>query len=265
MYLKIHLETFKLFLDERTFVRYHDSFVTGIKKEVNPDPDILDKLSQYIGYKNFLDFSNTFIKRDEDANFTEVKVSVDNNPLSSTNDGSSGVVINISNTNSNDNKNDQRFNIPDFIKQNGFGILEITFVLLLVTGGVVLPNTKDVSHQSGSSSILTLWGKSDLDKKYMYWDVERFIATDSSKLGPLVDVVPMNHDLFKYFKKIMRKDTMTVQNSLGKVWCSKYNNDVDFFTMDGRNPENGKELKLASEHMILTYAGKEIDSIQIAE
>lgn len=256
MYLKVHLETFKLFLDEKTFSRYYDSFVTGIKNETNPDPDTLDKLSQYIGYKNFADFSRTFVKREEEANKTTVKISVDHDEESLT-EKLSKIIINIT--------NEQHFKIPEFIKKNGLGIMEMALLLVFVTGGVVFPNTKSNSQSTESSFTLPFIGKSHQDKKYMYWNGERYIATDSSYISPSYKVIAANENELGHFRKVTRKDTMTVENSLGKVWCSKWNNEVDFFTMDGINPDNGKELKLATEHMILKYAGNHTDSMEIDE
>jgi len=254
MYLKVHLETFKLFLDEKTFSRYYDSFVTGIKNETNPDPDTLDKLSQYIGYKNFAEFSRTFVKKEEEANKTTVKISVDHDEESLT-EKLSKIIINIT--------NEQHFKVPEFIKKNGLGILEMTLLLIFVTGGVVFPNTKSNSPGSKNSFVFSLLGNQE--KKYMYWNGERYIATDSSYISPIYKVIAANVNELGHFRKITRKDTMTVENSLGKVWCSKWNNEVDFFTMDGINPDNGKELKLASEHMISKYSGNHIDSLELEE
>lgn len=247
MYLKVHLETFKLFLDEKTFSRYYDSFVTGIKNETNPDPDTLDKLSQYIGYKNFAEFSRTFVKKEEDANKTTVKISVDHDEESLT-EKLSKIIINIT--------NEQHFKMPEFIKKNGLGILEMTLLLIFVTGGVVFPKTKNNSQSSESSFSLSFLGKSDQDKKYMYWDGEKYIATDSGSLGPQVEVIPMDKEDFLYLKKINRPDTLTVDNALHKVWYDKSNNEVEFFTSFGRNPENGKTLKEATEYIIETYGGE---------
>ncbi len=247
MYLKVHLETFKLFLDEKTFSRYYDSFVTGIKNETNPDPDTLDKLSQYIGYKNFADFSRTFVKREEEANKTTVKISVDHDEESLT-EKLSKIIINIT--------NEQHFKIPEFIKKNGLGIMEMALLLVFVTGGVVFPNTKSNSQSTESSFTLPFIGKSHQDKKYMYWNGERYIATDSSSLGPQIEVIPMDKENFLYLKKITRPDTLTVDNALHKVWYSKSNNEVEFFTSFGKHPESGKTLKDATEYIIETYGGQ---------
>jgi len=248
LYLKIELETFNIFHDEKTFVRYYDAYVLNRGKEMNPDPDTLDKLSHYIGYENFTDFSRTFIKKDEEANKTTVKISVDQDEESLA-EKLSNIIINIT--------NEQHFKIPDFMKKNGMGIVEIAFVLLMVTGGVVSSHTKSRGWFSGA-------GVPAVDKKYMYWEEDRYMATDSSYLGPQIEVMPMNPKLFVYFKKITRPDTLTFENSRGKVWYDKSNNQVDFFTSFGRHPENGKALKDVSERIIANYAG-ENDSLIIAE
>lgn len=242
-------------INDRSFSRYYDTYVIG-NGDINIQPDRLDMLSEYIGYKNFADFSRTFVKKEEEANKTTVKISVDHDEESLT-EKLSKIIINIS--------NEQHFKMPEFIKKNGLGIMEMGLLLVLVTGGVVFPNTKNNLQNSKSTFSLPFIGKSDQDKKYMYWNGERYIATDSSYVGPTVNVVAANDIDLAYFRKITRKDTMTVGNSLGKVWCSKWNNEVDFFTMDGINPENGKELKLASQHMILKYSGSQADSIEIEE
>ncbi|WP_374465316.1 hypothetical protein [Chryseobacterium sp.] len=138
------------------------------------------------------------------------------------------------------------------MRKNGLGILEMTFVLFLVTGGVVFSNGKN----SKSFGIISGWESSAINKAYMYWDKDRYMATDSSSLGSQVEVVPMNEYMFKYFKKIMRPDTLTVANSLGKVWYNKSKNHVEFFTSFGKHPENEKTLKGVSERILENYAGR---------
>lgn len=251
MYLKVHLETLKLFLDEKTFVRYYDAFVLEKGKEMSPDIDILNKLSLYIGYKDFADFSRTFIKKDEEANKTTVKISVDEDEESLT-EKLSKIIINIT--------NEQHFKMPDLMKKNGLGIMEIGLLLCLVTGNVVFSNNKKISPMSFMSS-----GNPAIEKKYMYWDGERYMATDSSYINPGIDIVAMNAHKFLHFKKIMKKDTLTEMNALGKTWYSKYNSGVEFFTDDGVDPETGRELRRSTPLIIFKYAGKPQDSIEVEE
>ncbi len=103
------------------------------------------------------------------------------------------------------------------------------------------------------------------EKKYMYWNGEKYIGTDSSYISPGIEIVAMDAHKLLHFKKIMRKDTLTDVNSLGKTWYSKYNNEVEFFTDDGVDPENGRELRKTSSFIIYKYAGKQKDSVVFEE
>ncbi|WP_449400150.1 hypothetical protein [Chryseobacterium wanjuense] len=137
------------------------------------------------------------------------------------------------------------------MKKNGLGVLEFAFVALLVTGGVFFnnPMTKQKRNSLGFMSQI-----SETDKSYMYWDGEQYNPTDSTYISPEFEVIAMDKRLLEHQRRITRKDTMTVENSLGRTWYSKYNGDVEFFTADGVDPENGKELKKSTELMIKKYA-----------
>lgn len=254
LYLKVHLEeAFRLIVDERTLVRYYDAFIAEIRKEINLDYDSLNKMSQYLGYKDFADFSRTFIKKDEDANKTTVKISVDKDEESLT-EKLSNIIINIT--------NEQHFKMPEFIKQNGLGIMEIVLLVCLVTGNVVFSSNKKVNMESYGFMAKE---NMDIDKKYMYWNGERYIATDSSYIGPRYGIVAMDEHKFLYFQKNMRKDTLNEVNALGRTWYSKHNNVVEFFTEDGVDPENGRELRKSTPLILYKYAGKPKDTLQIEE
>lgn len=64
--LSFHIST-------KTLSRYYDSFVTETKEETGIETLVLNKLSEYLDYDDFTDFSRTFIKKDEEANKTTVK------------------------------------------------------------------------------------------------------------------------------------------------------------------------------------------------
>lgn len=253
LFLSVHLmETLKLSIDERTLVRYYDAFVAGSTKEMNIETYKLDVLSRYIGYENFADFSRTFVRKDETVNKTTVKIKVDEDEHSLT-EKFSNLNINII--------NEQHFKMPDFLKQNSLGIMEIAFLICLVTGNVVFSNSKKMDIPLGFMSGI----QSGIEKKYMYWNGERYIATDNSYIRPGLDIVAMNEHQFLHFKKIMRKDTLTDVNALGRTWYSKYNNEVEFFTDDGIDPDNGRELRKSTSLIIYKYAGKQKDSVEIEE
>lgn len=239
----------KFKISGKTLSRYYDSYIAETKNETGIETLILNKLSQYLDFDDYENFCTTIEKKGEDASKTSIKVDVDNNPLSASN-LSGGLTINIDNTNSNTNKNDQHFKMPEFIKQNGMGILEMTLVLFMVTGGVVF--SKDKKPVLG---IAEIWNNPATEKPYMYWDKDRYIASDSSYINPQIEVVPMEPNKFVYQKKITRPDTLTIENGDHKVWYDKTNNHVEFFTNYGKHPENGKTLKEATGHIIETYGG----------
>lgn len=238
-------------ISAKTLSRYYDSFVAETKKETGIETLILDKLSQYVGYKSFNDFNLTVEKKTEGGSSTSVRFLLDGEEVSVP-EKIFNIIIKIS--------NNPNFNVPDFMKKNGLGVLEFLFVSLLVTGGIFFSssNPEKATNKVG----FYVSSKPNMEKNYMYWNGEEYIATDSSYISPHLKMFAMNKKELVHFKKITRKDTMTLDNSLGRVWCSKFNNEVDFFTMDGVNPDNGKELKLATDRMILKYSGKQSDSAQ---
>lgn len=255
----------KFKISGKTLSRYYDSYITEVKEETTIETLILNRLSQYLGFNDYEHFSTTIEKEGDEASRTTVQVDVDNNSLFSTNDGSGGVTINITNTNTNSNDNDQTFKVPDFIKQNGLGILEISFLLCLVTGNVLFSGTKKENSTYSQSLGFMSFMKPIVEKKYMYWDGEQYIGTDSIYISPGINIVAMNSHKLKHFRRIMRKDTLTDVNALGKVWYSKYNNEVEFFTDDGVDPDNGRELRKVTSLIIYKYAGKQKDSIVTEE
>ncbi|MCJ7933890.1 MAG: hypothetical protein MUW56_09695 [Chryseobacterium sp.] len=245
LYLKVHLETFKIFFDEKTFSRYYDAFVLGIKKEINVDPDTLNKLSQYIGFKDFLDFSSTFVKEDEKANKTTVKISVDEDE-ESLSEKLSKIIINIT--------NEQHFKMPEFVKQNGLGIMGI-----LLIGSVLMGNYHSLGGKVKNTSVtLGFFGVPEVDKSCMFWDKNEYRLADCEDRNPLRSLIPKDTVQIKYFKRITRKDTLTVENAMGRTWYSKFNGNVAFFTMDGVDPDTGRELRSSTPYIIEKYAGQPV-------
>ncbi|PJJ64637.1 hypothetical protein [Chryseobacterium geocarposphaerae] len=225
--------------EERAYVRYYKNLVEE-NRDYNIDDLALDYLSKYIGYDNFEDFCER-VENDDLKTFTL--------SFKDLSEKIHQIIITVTPT----------VLLPDFIKKNGLGILEMTFVLLLVTGGVVFSNNKS----SNPIRFLSEKGFS-IDKPFMYWDGDRYMATDSSSLGPQIDVIPMDKFRFKYFKKITRPDTLNATNSMGKVWYDKTNNNVEFFTSYGKHPINDKALKDVSERILNHYAGyQQSDSIEV--
>jgi len=233
-------------ISERTFVRYYEDYVLG-HYERDIEPEKLDKLSEYLDYKDFSDFSRTFIKKDNEANKTTVKISVDKDE-ESLSEKLSNIIINIT--------NEQNFKMPEFMKKNGMGIMEIAFLICLTTGSIAFskkPNTQIPGK--GFAGIL------DSQIHCMYWDKSEYKPIDCQDKNPVYNHrIPFDYERMTYFKRIERKDTLTVDNAYGKVWYSKYNGEVDFFTNDGVDPNNGRELRKATEYIIDKYGGIQEDA-----
>jgi hypothetical protein len=120
---------------------------------------------------------------------------------------------------------------------------------------------KHKSMSAGIFGIVALSGflatKTDLLKKKecMYWDGDEYQLAYCDDKDPSHNLIPADTAKLKHFKEITRPDTLTTENSKGKVWYDKSHNVVKFFTSPGKHPENGKELKDASDYMINTHTG----------
>lgn len=224
----------------KTLSRYHDSFITGIKEETGIEALILNKLSEYLDYKDFTEFSRTFTKKNDEVNKTTVKISVDKDEESLT-EKLSNIIINIT--------NEQNFKMPEFIKKNGMGIMEIVLLICFTTGTIAF--SKNPNNQiHGFTGIL------ESQSQCMYWDKSEYKQVDCQDKNPVYNhKISFDDEKMTYFKRIERKDTLTVENAYGKVWYSKCNGIVEFFTNDGVDPNNGRELRKATEYIIDKYAG----------
>lgn len=87
----------------------------------------------------------------------------------------------------------------------------------------------------------------------MYWDGAQYVRIDcneDSKHGEKLILDPTD---LVHFKKITQTDTLQ-EKHVNKVWYSKINNEVEFFTSAGRHPlHKERVLKPASWYMIKKY------------
>ncbi|KFE98365.1 hypothetical protein IX39_13045 [Chryseobacterium formosense] len=139
--------------------------------------------------------------------------------------------------------------MPEFMKKNGMGFMEIALLVSLTTGSIAFSKKPNTQAQ-GFAGIL------QPGPKCMYWDKSEYKPADCDDKNPVYsERVPFDYEKFTYFKRIERKDTLTAENAFGKVWYSKYNGEVEFFTDDGTDPNNGRELRKATEYIIEKYGG----------
>ncbi|PZU80694.1 MAG: hypothetical protein DI529_16425 [Chryseobacterium sp.] len=219
-------EKFGFAKNEKMFIRYYTDLVEN-NKDRYIDEITLDQLSKYVGYKDYDDFckNSAFEKKINDS--TTIKVSIDNNEQSfSAKEGSSFIF-----TLFNNNDNNQTFNLSDYItKHSGYGIIGALLCGSLFVGNKIYENVEVAPKQC------------------MYWNGKEYIPEDCNNTKNRLIAIDMK--LVDNFKKITCPDTI---KSTKGIWYSKKNKVIEFFTADGKNPENNAELHELSDHMLETY------------
>lgn len=95
----------------------------------------------------------------------------------------------------------------------------------------------------------------------MYWTGTEYKAVDCDAQIPNTQILALNQHKLDHFKKITLPDTMTF-NSLNKVWYSKINNEVEFFTTKGKHPlKTDRVLKPITTHILGKYGNNRILSL----
>lgn len=90
-------------------------------------------------------------------------------------------------------------------------------------------------------------------KHCAYWDGEQYISIDCGESLSSHVIIRVNDGAILNLKKITRPDTLTKKDK-NKLWYSKINNEVEFFTYPGAHPiHKDKRLKPATEYIIQKY------------
>lgn len=132
---------------------------------------------------------------------------------------------------------------PFFVGKNRFIFRSVAF-MLLITGTFT------------TIYLLT-------PKQCMCWIEDRYIAVDCSDKSQTTPVIALNENI-ENFKKIMRPDTLT-EAYANRVWYSKINHEVEFFTTAGSGFHpltKNRSLKVATSHILEKYAGSNANAIQ---
>lgn len=96
------------------------------------------------------------------------------------------------------------------------------------------------------------WGHNE-PEECMIWTVDRYRPVSCSQKSGNMLIMALDTVKVAHFKKIMRPDTITA-NSLGRVWYSKIDNEVEFFTSDGYHPiHTERRLKPLTLYMLNKY------------
>eukprot|EP01132_Coremiostelium_polycephalum_P011312 gene11312-13848_t len=87
----------------------------------------------------------------------------------------------------------------------------------------------------------------------MYWTGYKYEPANCDDNTNKHGLIPVNTHALNYFKKIRYPDTLT-KYSLGKVWYSKVNGKLEFFTDSGVHPiDTIRKLKTLSPYMLNKY------------
>lgn len=272
-YLCAHFEEkFGYAKNERTFARYYKSLVVD-HEDYAIDEITLDQLSAYLGFKNFAEFSRK--ATEEEGNLKhplQITVSDGENEVSTLSETLSNIVIHITNS--------PVFTVPQFIAhhKNSFGILG--FLLL---GGFIASQsgyfqkqtvqpvaaagnpvqTEITQHPTVIPQTLIpvvkiienkpsplIKATPERKKECMYWKEDHYEAVFCDEKIAGTTIIAREEGQYELLKKIKEPDTLTVENSMGKVWYDKSDNHLDFFTGFGIHPVNGKTLRPITKHII---------------
>lgn len=90
----------------------------------------------------------------------------------------------------------------------------------------------------------------------MYWHEDRYVRVACDSDVPGTWVIAMDEHLLDNFRKITRTDTLGPPH-VNRVWYSKIDNTVEFFTAPGMHPtQPDRALRVASAYIIRQYAGQ---------
>ncbi|HWW40120.1 hypothetical protein [Pedobacter sp.] len=91
------------------------------------------------------------------------------------------------------------------------------------------------------------------NEQCMYWDGYKYEPANCDD-NTAHTLIPINIHAINYFKKIRYPDTLT-QYSLGKVWYSKINGKLEYFTDSGTHPvDTTRKLRSLSPYMLNKYS-----------
>ncbi|WP_316804731.1 hypothetical protein [Pedobacter nototheniae] len=138
--------------------------------------------------------------------------------------------------------NEQVGNIPVSIPKF---IIACGFVVISFVGICIIQFWGDQTKRSINPILAS--------QKCMYWAGNHYEQMECDQKGIVVSKIPLNKQVFDNFEKIMIPDTLT-SNSLGKVWYSKQNNKVDFYTDSAAHPtDDNRRLLPLTQYMLDKY------------
>ncbi|SIN80322.1 hypothetical protein SAMN05444409_0447 [Epilithonimonas zeae] len=238
-YLSTHFEgLFGSAKTDKMFERYYTDLVQKNKNRYI-DEITLDQLSKYLGYKDYEDFCKNFIFTKKINDSTTLKFSIDDEEQSLKGTNFSFTLF-----------NSPVFNLQEFLtKQSNLGIIGA-----ILCGGLFVGN-KMYKADEKKPEIETNRNRLGLlvaTKQCMYWNGKEYVPEDCNQTKN--NLIAIDPKKVANFKKITQPDTIS---SIKNIWYSKYQNEVEFFTDNGINPENGSDLRPLTPYILEKYTVRE--------
>ncbi|TGN27781.1 hypothetical protein [Empedobacter tilapiae] len=224
----IFIDDYNFSISTKTISRYYESLEKNEINEKNISIDTLNTLAHYIDYENFGDFNqkNQLKKSEEKEVNVEEIASIE--PILDDNISEEESIINLSSK-----------------KSNFFEKIKLQKNKIIIGGGVT---TALVAGNLFLNSI-------NQNSSCMVWKENHYEEIECEETSLQMNAVPYNETVFQ-LKKITKPDTLNIENALDKVWYTKINGEVEFFTNYGLHPENGKTLKPVTKYILTKYVLK---------
>lgn len=209
-----------------TFVRYYEKYIEGNNDRTNnPSTELLNKIAEYIGYKNYEDF---ITKTPTEVHLDTLSLEKGLKPIED---------IKL-------NKVGKKKNLPFLKKQEielkkspkKYQILAtVSLLIIFISVGFLYVN----------------------QQRWMVWNKDHYIEAEfDTKKYDINQLKIYKEDRIKYFKKIEPNCEVKYFDESGKVnvWYGKNRKgELEIFTSLGLHPETGKTLKPITKYMIRKY------------
>lgn len=211
-------------LSYKSFETYYKAIVEN-GGDYNIKRSILDNLSRYLGYDNFDNYRSEWktIEHTIQQAISKLVITIINKPV---------------------------ITIPEFLtKQSNLGIIGA-----ILCGGLFVGN-KMYKADEKKPEIETNRNRLGLlvaTKQCMYWNGKEYVPEDCNQTKN--NLIAIDPKKVANFKKITRPDTIT---SIKNIWYSKYQKEVEFFTDNGTNPDNGSDLRPLTPYILEKYTVRE--------
>ena len=215
-------DDYQAVVNYKTFENYYKSIVEK-DEDYNIKRITLDDLSRYLEYDNFRDFCLDWktIEYTITQTLSKIVINITNKPV---------------------------FTMPEFLtKQGNLGIIGVILCGGLIVGSKMYKADETISVKPIENGL----GILAVTKQCMYWNGKEYVPEDCGQ--PKDDLIAIDPKKIANFKKITKPDTIS---SVRGIWYSKYQNEVEFFTADGINPENGKSLNPLTDHILYKYTNQ---------